>query len=265
MFGHRILILAPHPDDEVVGCGAAIARAQSQGAEILVSFLTTGVPGRDVLWPWHRPRHAEYVARRRAEAEAAARFLGVKIAGFQDVPTRQLRFHIRETHAVIERTIADQDVDTIWVPAFEGGHQDHDTANFISAMLASSVEVWEFAEYNFTGGKVQSQRFVETSGDELVLDLSAEESDRKRAALNLYPSERGNLAYVEAGRECFRPLSSYDYGRPPHSGTLFYQRFQWVPFRHPRIDFTQPEEVSATLATFPDASSDQGARIASKK
>jgi LmbE family N-acetylglucosaminyl deacetylase len=27
MIGRRVLILVPHPDDEIVGCGAAIARA----------------------------------------------------------------------------------------------------------------------------------------------------------------------------------------------------------------------------------------------
>ena len=39
MFGKRILIIIPHPDDEVVGCTAAIARAQAQGARIYAIYL----------------------------------------------------------------------------------------------------------------------------------------------------------------------------------------------------------------------------------
>lgn len=47
MFGQRVLILVPHPDDEVVGAAAAIARARAQGAAVTGVFLTTGVPDAD--------------------------------------------------------------------------------------------------------------------------------------------------------------------------------------------------------------------------
>ena len=70
MFAARILILAPHPDDEVVGCCAAIGRARAAGARVFVLTLTTGVPERALLWPWQRPGHPLRVERRRAEAAA---------------------------------------------------------------------------------------------------------------------------------------------------------------------------------------------------
>lgn len=38
----RILIIAPHPDDEVIGCGGLIAKAKQAGAEVYVQFLTVG-------------------------------------------------------------------------------------------------------------------------------------------------------------------------------------------------------------------------------
>lgn len=38
----RILILAPHPDDETLGCGGLMAKAKELGAEIYVRFLTVG-------------------------------------------------------------------------------------------------------------------------------------------------------------------------------------------------------------------------------
>jgi hypothetical protein len=42
---------------------------------------------------------------------------------------------------------------------------------------------------------------------------------------------------------------------------LFYERFQWVPLRHPRIDFDPPEAVYGALAGLtrkPDAGIGRG-------
>lgn len=251
MMGARILILSPHPDDEVVGCCAAIGRAVDDGAEAYVLHLTTGVPAREVLWPWQRAGHAARVARRHDEARRAAGLLGLD--GFmaaRDVPTRALKAHLDAGRDAILGAIEGFGIDMLWVPAFEGAHQDHDAANAIAATLADRVAVWEFAEYNFVGGAVRAQAFPEPNGTETELRLTEAEIAAKTRALRLYASEAGNLDYVKAARECFRPLAAYDYGRPPHAGTLFYQRFQWVPFRHPRVDFARPDEVYPALGRF---------------
>jgi hypothetical protein len=58
---------------------------------------------------------------------------------------------------------------------------------------------------------------------------------------------------------------AHDYGAPPHVGRLFRERFHWVPFRHPRIDWAASAEVyrdigawaSARLAPRPTALGDQ--------
>jgi N-acetylglucosamine malate deacetylase 1 len=39
---HRLLVLAPHPDDEVIGCGGLIAKVKDQGGEVHVKFMTVG-------------------------------------------------------------------------------------------------------------------------------------------------------------------------------------------------------------------------------
>lgn len=39
---HRLLVLAPHPDDEVIGCGGLIAKAKDRGGEVHVQFMTVG-------------------------------------------------------------------------------------------------------------------------------------------------------------------------------------------------------------------------------
>ncbi|WP_345558472.1 PIG-L family deacetylase [Streptomonospora halophila] len=38
----RLLVIAPHPDDEVLGCGGLLHKAKSAGAEVYVQFLTVG-------------------------------------------------------------------------------------------------------------------------------------------------------------------------------------------------------------------------------
>lgn len=39
---HRALIIAPHPDDEVFGCGGLIRRLKKQGTEVYVLYMTVG-------------------------------------------------------------------------------------------------------------------------------------------------------------------------------------------------------------------------------
>jgi hypothetical protein len=248
LFGERILLLAPHPDDEVVGAAAAILRARARGARVHVAWLTTGVPEPKALWPWQRAGHPARVARRLAEAEAAAASLGVEIALRRTLASRRLKSALGPTFEALQATIRRLAIDRVWAPAYEGGHQDHDSANVIASRLGG-VEVWEFSEYHFAGGRVASQSFIRPRGDETILELTPAERTIKRGLLALYASERGNLGYVGSEREAFRPLRAYDYARPPHEGRCFYQRFQWVPF-HPRVDRSRPQQLCAAAAEF---------------
>lgn len=252
MYGRRILILIPHPDDEVVGCCAAIARARGQGAEVFGAYLTTGVPAAVRLWPWQRGRHAARVARRREEARRAAEFLGLQPVSFSEVPSRELRNHMASARESLRALIGRHAADVLWAPAYEGGHPDHDVANFLASTLREEAQVWEFSEYNFAGGKVRSQEFPAPQGAEQRIVLTAEEQAAKRRALGIYSSEKGNLSYVRTEQEVFRPLARYSYSRPPHPGKLFYQRFQWVPY-HPRVNYTRPEDVCRALVEFRSA------------
>lgn len=255
MHAERILILIPHPDDEVVGAAAAIARSRAKGAEVLGLHLTTGVPDVGSSWLRSNRLHARRVRRRRDEAIRAARRLGIETLAFLDHPTRSLRLHLPETLTLVRQVIADKRPGVIWVPAYEGGHQDHDAANALASVLGGEVPVWEFAEYNRAGGVPLRQTFPEGSGRGLELELSPTEAEEKRALLAIYRSERGNLRDIGIERERFRPLPARDYSRPAHEGVPHWARHQWVPFRHPRVDFTPPEVVTRDIAAFVAAQS----------
>ena len=240
----RILVLAPHPDDEIVACGIAARRARLAGARVFVLFLTTGVPEPEVLWPWQRGGHAERVARRREEAHTATGLIGEPI-GFLDYLSRQLRHHLAAAAIETGRMIAECGADELWVPAFEGAHQDHDAANALAAQFADLVPVYEFAAYNLAGGRVRSNQFPDRRDGDRSFELTADEAAMKQRSLACYASERGNLKHIGVKQESWRPLPHHDYGAPPHPGRLFRERFHWVPFRHPRIDF----EPSAAVYT----------------
>jgi len=250
-FGRSILFLAPHPDDEVVACHAAIGRAKATGARVSAIFLTHGCVSRQTMWPWARGGYEAAVARRRAEAEDVLANLGVEAAGWSDRAARDLWRHLDAAEAEIRAAVSRFGIDQIWAPAFEGGNADHDAANAIAARLAAEgMSVLEFAEYNLAGGRVNSHVFPTLYGREETLALTPAEQAAKRRALALYASEGLNLSYVKLERETFRPLPAHDYGAPPHAGKLWYARFQWAPIRHPGVDFTQPEAVARALADY---------------
>jgi LmbE family N-acetylglucosaminyl deacetylase len=259
-FGRRILILAPHPDDEVVACAAAIGRAKAQGAQILALYLTDGCLARETMWPWRRAHRDEAVARRRAEAEGATERLGITPVGWMARPTRRLWRELPQVHAEIRAAVSVHAPDQLWVPAYEGGNPDHDALNALGSLFTDKLSVLEFAEYNFFQGRARAQQFPYPEGGEETIALTSEERERKTELLRHYASERGNLNYVGVARECFRPLAAYDYSRPPHPGVLWYARFQWVPFRHPRVDFTRPEEVSRAICAYLGERSDRDGR-----
>lgn len=70
----RILVVAPHPDDESLGCGGLVATLARRGAAFRFVFVTDGGASHPCSQSWPRPRLA---ARRKTEAIQALHRLGV--------------------------------------------------------------------------------------------------------------------------------------------------------------------------------------------
>ena len=75
----RSLVVAPHPDDEVLGCGGTIIRIRRLGVPVAIVFLTDGEASHAGRVP-----PSELASIRRREATEAAEVLGV--------PAEQLTF-----------------------------------------------------------------------------------------------------------------------------------------------------------------------------
>jgi N-acetylglucosamine malate deacetylase 1 len=248
----RILLLIPHPDDEIVGAAAAITRQRQQNHRFFGLYLTSGVPRAEQLWGRGRALREARVKQRRDEAIKVAALLGIEPIGFSDWPSRALKDHLAAAHRWIGKILIEHAIDAIWVPAWEGGHQDHDVANFLAASVADGRPVTEFAEYNRGGGAPRWQHFATPNGTETVLRLTPAEAAEKRRLIAAYRSERANLSPVRFQRESFRPLPRHDYTRPPHAGTLLRERFHWVGrfIHHPRIDHEPSANIYSALKAF---------------
>src|SRR3569832_2427188 len=78
----RILVVAPHPDDELLGCGGTLLRRKAEGAEI-DCLIVTGITEADG-WP------ADRVASRAKEIEKVGKLMGFRELTQLDLPTTQL-------------------------------------------------------------------------------------------------------------------------------------------------------------------------------
>lgn len=77
----RILVIAPHPDDEMIGVGGTIAKRAAHGDSVFVCVITKGV---EPLFA------AELVSRTRQECREADQLLGVEETIFLDFPSVML-------------------------------------------------------------------------------------------------------------------------------------------------------------------------------
>lgn len=112
----KVLILAPHPDDEVFGCGGAAALLQQRGAAIDVVVLTDGAG-----FSADEQRQA-ITQTRQAETNAALAVLGLHPAQFWGIPDRSLVYDEAWTQRIASQL---QGVDLVFAPSLSEVHPDH--------------------------------------------------------------------------------------------------------------------------------------------
>jgi LmbE family N-acetylglucosaminyl deacetylase len=112
----RVLVFAPHQDDETIGCGGTLALLRQRGCEIKVVFVTDG-GGAGSL-----PEGT--VAVRKKEAIAALAVLGIGDIVFLDEPDG----HFRNTSEFERKIMAMLDrfqPDWLFMPSVLDYHRDH--------------------------------------------------------------------------------------------------------------------------------------------
>lgn len=126
----KVLVIAPHADDEVLGCGGTIAKYAKAGYEVYVLIMTNASIGAPELFT------TDQVHGIRKEAILSHNLLGVKKTFFEDFPAPSLNAYpeyklsiaISKVVNVIKPTI-------VFVPHPGDMHQDH-KAIYRSALVA---------------------------------------------------------------------------------------------------------------------------------
>lgn len=192
-----LLVIAPHPDDDAIGCGGLIARMTTAGERVRVVYCTSGEQG----CPGFEP--AVVLEWRERDARAAAAILGIERVTFWEEPDggfAPLPELVHRLNAEIDE-LAPR---TILTPHALEAHADHRQA-FALLMLADArgaerltYEVWTpMTEYAH------------------VLDITAQ-LDTKIAAIRAHQSQVTRIAFDEAARALARYRSILH--NRPHDG-----------------------------------------------
>lgn len=86
LVGKKVLVLAPHPDDETLGCGGSLIQHVRYGDPVKILFLTDGGAG-------YAPPNADnptYISLREQESQQACAVLGIEDLTFLQFPDRKL-------------------------------------------------------------------------------------------------------------------------------------------------------------------------------
>ena len=122
----RVVVLAPHMDDEVIGCGGTLARHLACGADVTVVFLTSGAAAGEAL----------IAATRKREAVLALGELGIRNIVYLDAEDGRLA----ATPALVaglRAALLAATPDIVYLPFFLEEHPDHRAA---SALLAAAAD-----------------------------------------------------------------------------------------------------------------------------
>ena len=123
----RILVVAPHPDDETLGVGGTIAKYSAQGDEVFVLMVSGHLPPI-----YSRKAYEETVS----EAYSAFSVLGVKESEFLEIPATMIGDQpLHEVNARISKVVNDFNPHIVLCP-YPDRHIDHRLV-FDSVMVAT--------------------------------------------------------------------------------------------------------------------------------
>ena len=117
-----VLCIAPHPDDEAIGCGGTLRLHANRGDRVVVVFLTSGELGLD-----HLPREEAHRIREGEAGEAAA-ILGTARTEFLRQPDWFTGDHVDTVAAFLAEILRTEKPARIYLPHPDESHPDHRAA-----------------------------------------------------------------------------------------------------------------------------------------
>lgn len=181
----RVLVLAPHPDDEVFGCGGTLAKLRRAGSAITVLYLCDGACGTA-----SGKRNTALITTRKKEARAGLDFLAGKCQTvFWGVPDGSLRT-IKKTVARLVEQLTTIQPSLIFTPWFGDEHPDHRaTTALLLAALRSMPRLWR--------GEVWQYEVWTPLVPNRLVPIAAV-AEQKSKAITAHRSQLGSRSYKEA-------------------------------------------------------------------
>lgn len=220
-FQGKLVLVAPHMDDCVLGCGGTLAQLPC-GRAVHVIYATDGRASPAPVWPWldHRVPVPDLAPTRADEARAAMGHLGVpqENINFLGLPDGQLRRHRAALHDALVARLRQIQPDHIWLPFRYDRHADHvalnHAVNAACREAASSAALYEYFVYYrwrlLPEGDVR--RYLRP--DDVWRVNIAAVAAHKRAALDMFKSQTTRF-YPWQNRPNLKPQFLDEVSRTP--------------------------------------------------
>lgn len=187
LLSKKVLVLSPHPDDDVIGCGGTIAMLSRNESAIKIVFLTQGSMGASSKERLSSREKIEFAKTRENEAREAARILGVSDLDFWRYKDGSLLAG-RTPIKALSNLLKTYEPEIIFCPTFQDPHPDHfETAKLLARALPWSTfsgEIWLYEIWT----PVYANRIVK-------IDKTIE---TKKNALNSHKSQMQSRSYFNA-------------------------------------------------------------------
>ncbi len=195
----RILIFAPHPDDESLGAGGLIQHAVQSDASVRVVFVTNGDRNpwpqrvKERRWSIGPAEQARWGARRQREAIVAMARLGLpeESAGFFNWPDQGVTsFLLQADEEALGKITAEIEAfqpTLLVLPSPEDTHPDH-SAFYVMTRLAMSrlsERGWQCPQLTFV---IHAPSYPVT-GHKMAVALNAREVQVKRDAIQCHETQ----------------------------------------------------------------------------
>lgn len=134
------LVLAPHPDDDALGCSGSLALLNRAGASITIVFITNG----EKLYGEPSAALAE---QRKEEAVRASELLGCERPLFLGFPDGEADSHIEGITNQLAVIITQKKPDIVFAPSPLDHHHDHIATSKAALKLLSPSSAFKLAFY----------------------------------------------------------------------------------------------------------------------
>lgn len=189
-----VLIVAPHPDDETLGCGGLIAQRRSEGRRVVAAVLTDGRALLVRFGILTDPTPEEVSRLRKDETRRAFKILGGDPADlrFLDFENERLVQQKAEAVAKVAQILRELTPAEVYVTSPFESHPEHVAANSIVREACAAVGV-NPTIYEYTVSRKKGQPPQIAPRREHKVDVSAQRA-REKEALAQFRSHLGILS-----------------------------------------------------------------------